>query len=373
MKNRGTADLPLHGGSAPRWLFKRMVRLSKGITKVIIEEYGQEEFLRRITDPHWFQALSCTIGFDWHSSGTTTTTCGALKVGLDAQKHGIAVTGGKGKTSRKVPQEIKKLEDIYPIKPTRIDRLIDNSKLSARVDNSCVQDNYDLYHHCFIVTEKGNWGVIQQGMKEEEGYARRYHWLSEKVDDFVEEPHQGVCCDRKEKDVLNMTSKESEESRKTSLDLINDNPDHIRKYLGKKGQMTLTDFEPGKKIKKLKMPSHHPILDVDLSKKEWNVLKKAYEIQPDSYKELVSLKGMGPKKIRALALVSDLIFGSKASWEDPVKYSFAHGGKDGTPFPLDRDVYDSTIDFLEENVNKADISDKDKHYAIKRLSSLVDD
>ncbi len=372
MKKRGRADLPLHGGSAPRWLFERMVRLSRGITEVIIEEYGREEFLRRITDPHWFQALACTIGFDWHSSGTTTTTCGALKEGVDAQEHGIAVLGGKGRTSRKTPDEIRELENIYSIKPSNVNELINNSKLSAKVDNSCVQDDYQLYHHCFIVTEKGDWAVVQQGMKEDIGYARRYHWLSEELEDFVEEPHEGVCCDRKEDEVLNMTSVKSEEARKTSVDLLNDDPDHLKKYLDQKGQTTLTDFDEAKRVKQLKMPSHHPVLDIDLSDKEWKVLKRAYEIQPENYEELIALKGIGPKKIRALALVSDLIFGSEASWEDPVKYSFAHGGKDGTPYPVDKEVYDATIKILESDITKADVPEKDKHHAVKRLSSFLD-
>ncbi len=373
MKKKGQADLPLHGGSAPRWLFKRMVKLSGCITEVIMEEYGREEFLRRITDPHWFQALACTIGFDWHSSGTTTTTCGALKVALDPQDHGIAVLGGKGRSSRKTPEEIRGLEDIYSIKPSNIDTLVENSKLSAKVDNSCLQDDYQLYHHCFIVSEKGDWGVIQQGMKEENGYARRYHWLSESVDDLIEEPHEGVCCDRKEDKVLDMTSRMSEEAREASVDLINDDPDHLRKYLSRKGQTTLSDFGKENVVKKLKLPSHHPVLDIDLSDKEWGVLQKAYEIQPEDYKELVRLKGIGPKKIRALALVSDLIFGSEVSWNDPVKYSFAHGGKDGTPFPVDKETYDTTIQILREDLSKTDISGDEKDRAMKRLSNLLED
>lgn len=368
MRKQGTTDLPLHGGNAPRWLFKRMVRLSKGITEVIIEEYGRDEFLRRITDPHWFQALSCTIGFDWHSSGTTTTTCGALKTALDPEEHGIAVTGGKGSTSRRTPEEIMDLEDIYSIKPSRLDELVKNSKKSAKVDNSCVQDDYQIYHHCFLVSEKGTWGVVQQGMKEEEGYARRYQWLSESVHDFVEEPHEGVSCDKKEEDVLDMTAQKSAETREVSVDLINDGPDHLRRYLGEKGQMTLHDFS----AKKLKMPAHHPVLDVDLTDREWKILERAYEIQPGDYEELINLKGMGPKKIRALALVSDLIYGSEMSWEDPVKYSFAHGGKDGTPYPVDKKVYDSTIEVLEEDIKRAEVPRKDKDHALKRLSSFLE-
>lgn len=368
MKNKGTADLPLHGGSAPRWLLKRMVKLSRAITEVVIEEYGQDEFLDRITDPHWFQALACTIGFDWHSSGTTTTTCGALKMALDPQDHGIAVAGGKGKTSRKTPSEIMELEDVFSLEPNRFQQLSHASKISAKVDNSCIQDDYQLYHHSFFVTEKGDWGVVQQGMRDEEGYARRYHWLSESVDRYIEEPHEGVCCDRKEEDVLDMTSLKSEETRQTSLDLINDNPAHLRRYLDKCGQTSLTDFT----AKKIDFPSHHPVLDMDISERGWKTLNDAFELQPEDYEELISVKGMGPKKIRALALVSDLIYGSEASWEDPVKYSFAHGGKDGTPYPVDRDVYDSTLETLEETIKKTEIDKKDKKYALQRLGEILD-
>jgi len=369
MKKQGTTDLPLHGGNAPKWLFRRMVRLSKGITEVIIEDFGREEFLRRITDPYWFQAFSCTIGFDWHSSGTTTTTCGALKEALDPAEHGLAIAGGKGKASRETPREIKELEDIFSIKPSYIDYLVSNSKLSAKIDNSCVQDEYQLYHHCFIVSEKSDWGVIQQGMKEEEGYARRYQWLSENVDQMVEEPHEGISCDKKEKNVLNMTDKKSEEARDVSVDLVNENPIHLRKYLDTGGQTALTDFGS----KKLNMPSHHAVLDMDLTKRGWETLDRAYEIQPSNYEELISLEGMGPKKIRALALVSDLIYGTELSWKDPVKYSFAHGGKDGTPYPVDKEVYDNTVSVLEEDLKKAEVPEKDKRNAIKRLSSYLED
>ncbi len=368
MKKKGTTDLPLHGGSAPRWLFKRMVRLSRGITEVIIEDFGRDEFLKRITDPHWFQAFSCTIGFDWHSSGTTTTTCGALKEALDPNQHGIGIAGGKGKISRRTPEEIKELEDVFSIKPSDIEDLVKKSKLSAKVDNSCIQDDYQLYHHCFIVSEKSDWGVIQQGMKEEDGYARRYQWLSRSIDRMIEEPHEGISCDRKEENVLNMTDNDSEEARDLSVDLVNDNPVHLRKYLDKDGQTPLTDFG----AKGLKLPSHHAVLDMDLTERGWETLERAYEIQPKDYEELISLVGMGPKKIRALALVSDLIYGTEVSWEDPVKYSFAHGGKDGTPYPIDKDVYDNTLTVLEEDIEKAELPEKDKEHAIKRLTSYLD-
>lgn len=344
-----------------------MVKLSRAISEVIIDEYGRDEFLRRITDPHWFQALSCTIGFDWHSSGTTTTTCGALKVALEPEEHGIAVLGGKGKTSRKTPQEISRLEDTFSFEPKRFDDLTYASKMSAKVDNSCVQDDYHLYHHSLFVSESGDWGVVQQGMNDGNSYARRYHWLSDSVQEFVNEPHKGVCCDRKEDRVLDLTAFESEETREISVDLINDGPEHIRRYFEDGGQTTLTDFEKDN----LKMPSHHPVLDMDITERGWSVLKSAYEFQPADYEELVSLEGMGPKKVRALALVSDLIYGSEASWEDPVKYSFAHGGKDGTPFPVEENIMDSTIDTIQEAVEKAEVGDKDRVQALRRLKDFI--
>ncbi|MGM0404600.1 MAG: DUF763 domain-containing protein [Thermoplasmatota archaeon] len=366
MRNKGTVNLPLHNGRVPRWLFDKMVELSRCITEVLIEEYDQAEFLKRITDPYWFQALSCTIGFDWHSSGTTTTTCGALKLAIDPAEHGIAILGGKGRASRKTPKEIRKLENYFQIKPKRYKEMSYASKLAAKVDNSCIQDQYQLYHHSFIVTEKGDWGVIQQGMNDKNSYARRYHWISDELNDFIDEPHKGVCCDKKGNNVLNMTDKRSEESRNISVDLINDNPEHLKKYFRGKNQTSLDSFTDN-----YEMPMHHQVLDIDISKKGWKTLKRAYEIQPEDYEELISLKGMGPKKIRALALVSDLIYGSKPSWKDPVKYSFAHGGKDGTPFPVDEDIYNSTISNLRTVLEQADVGEKDKKYALKRLNKSI--
>ncbi len=360
-------DLPLHGGKAPRWLFHRMVKLSSAITETILDDYGHEVFLERITDPYWFQALACTIGFDWHSSGTTTTTCGALKMALDPEEHGIAVLGGKGAASRKTPQEIRGVEDQFSLRPSIIDELVDSSKLTAKIDNSCIQDDYQLYHHTFIVTEKGDWGVIQQGMKDETGYARRYHWLSKEVKRFVEEPHKGICSDRKGSEVLDMTSSRSGETRDISVDLVNDGPEHLSRFFSTNGQTSLTDFTG----KRLSMPAHHEVLNIDITDRGWKTIRKAYEIQPDTYEELVSIRGMGPKKIRALALVADLVHGSQASWEDPVKYSFAHGGKDGTPFPVDRDTYDNTIRVLEEDLKSSEMEDKEKRSALSRLQKLL--
>ncbi len=371
---RGVVNLPLHGGHAPKWLFQRMVKLTKGITDTLLYEHDTAEFLRRISNPYWFQALSCVIGFDWHSSGTTTTTCGAMKMAIDPEEHGIMVAGGKGRASRKTPADIQRAGDIFSLSTSKIDELIYSSKLSAKIDNSCIQDGYQLYHHSFLLDEKGDWAVIQQGMNDESRYARRYHWLSEDVTEYVEEPHQGICCDKIESESLDMTAHESGDSRKISLDLLCDNPEHLKKYFKDKtplvseSQTRLDEY-----VTEFKMPRHHPVLDMDLSDREFEVLKRAYQLQPSSYEEMLSLEGMGPKKIRALALISDLIYGSQPSWKDPVKYSFTHGGKDGYPYPVDREVYDHSIQTLKDALEGAKLARKDKYNAIKRLEGMINE
>ncbi len=361
MQKTGTVNLPLHGGKAPRWLFDRMVKLASGITEVIVHDYSQEELLQRISNPYWFQAFSCVLGFDWHSSGTTTTTCGALKMAINPEELGICVAGGKGATSRKTPHEIMKAGELFNLKTDDVERMVYSSRMTAKVDNTCIQDSYQLYHHVFLLTEKGSWAVVQQGMGDK--YARRYHWLSEQVNSFVEEPHTAICCDKIQEKTLDMTSNESKEARKISVDLINDGPQHLEKYfINRREQKILTEYT---------MPAHHPVLEMDLGKEDMRILQKAYELQPENYEELVSLRGMGPKKIRALSLISDLVYGTEPSWKDPVKYSFTHGGKDGFPYPVNREVYDSSIETLKEAVEQAKLDSKDRLYAIKRLHEYI--
>jgi hypothetical protein len=335
-----------------------MVPLSRAITDAIVYEYGQKEFLRRISDPYFFQALSCAIGFDWNSSGTTTTTCGALKEALKGGGLGVTVCGGKGSTSRKTPEEIGRAAEQYSLGP---EKLVYASRMAAKVDNSCIQDGFQLYHHVFFLSENGDWAVVQQGL--DNTWARRYHWLSDNVKSFVDDPQTGIACDFRKDCVLDMTARESEEARKVSLDLVNDNPLHLKKYFS--GQKTLTEYT------QYDVPLHHPVLRTDISERGWEVLRRAYELQPESYEELVSLNGMGPKKIRALALLSDLIYGAQASWKDPVKYSFAHGGKDGYPYPVSRDVYDHSIGFLKGAIEQAKLGNEDKYKAIKRLKDFI--
>jgi len=383
MQRRGITNLPLHTDHTPRWLWNRMVKLSGAITEVILEEYGHQEFLERISNPYWFQAFSCVIGFDWHSSGTTTTTCGALRASLNPQEHGIAVLGGKGKNSLKTPSQLIDAGENFNLSTKTTETLVKSSKLSAKIDNACIQDTYSLYQHNFFLTEDGSWAVIQQGMNLNNKYARRYHWISTDLDKFLSSPHTAIECDKKEENTLDMSSKDSVNVQEISVDLINDNPEHLRTYFRRKDpkQTLLTDYfnfdnednDPTgfNNQPSFTMPSHHPVLDMDLSDKEFEVLKNAYELQPENYQELISLKGIGPKKIRALALISDLVYGKKASWEDPVKYSFAHGGKDGFPYPVDREVYDHSIQTIKDSLEQAKLDNKERHDAIKRLNKFI--
>lgn len=368
MKRVGVAELPLHGGRCPPWLFSRMKRLGGAIAEIIVHEYGRQEFLRRMSDPFFFQALGCTLGFDWHSSGLTTTVCGALKEAIKAEGLGIAVCGGKGKISKRTPNEIQKLADVFSLSSQKVESLRYASKMVAKIDNACVQDGYQLYHHVFVLSEDGDWAVVQQGMHEQ--LARRYHWLSEGVHSFVEEPHSGIVGDRREEVVLDMTARESEETRKASVDLVKDNPKRLLPYVREAEQRSLDEyFERCPQVMKLVMPTSHAI--TKLTKQTAVALQKAYEIQPQNYEELVAIRGIGPKAVRALALVSDLIYGKPPSWKDPVKFAFCVGGKDGVPYPIDRKTYQKTIEILESATQVAKVGQKEKLNAVRRLHEFL--
>jgi hypothetical protein len=364
MKRTGISDLPLHPGKAPPWLFRRMVKMAGGITEAVVLEYGQEEFLRRLSDPYWFQAFSCVLGFDWHSSGTTTTATGALKEGLKENDLGIAFAGGKGSASRKTPSEILSLGERFSLSTKDIEGMQYSSRMSAKVDNSAIQDGYQLYHHFFVFTEKGKWSVIQQGMNPGNKYARRYHWLSESVSSFVEEPHTGIACDSRNERTLDMTARKSGESRKASVDIVKDTKDFSR-FANR--QSLLGDFL-GQEPKVLHMPKTHFILN--MRKRDIETLQKAHDMQPSKYEELLSIQGVGPKTVRSLALISEVIYGKPPSWEDPVKFSFAHGGKDGIPYPVDKPTYDRSIGILRNGIEQAKLGSKEKISAIKRLSGF---
>lgn len=356
MQKTGIATMPLHSGKAPAWLIERMVLLSREITYALVMESGPEEFLRKLSDPFWFQAFGCVLGFDWHSSGLTTTVTGALKEGIRGMERdiGVFIAGGKGKTARKTPEQIRSyVERHLMIDP---DKLIYASRLSAKVDNSAVQDGYDLYHHAFIFTEKGNWAVIQQGMNKYKRTARRYHWLSDKIEDFVNEPHTAICCDKRGR-TLNLVAKENSDIRSLSTMLSRSVPEKVVKEF--------------KKLQKLDLTDRHKITVEDINPdKLYRILTKTYEMQPENFEELLKIDGVGPKTLRALSLVSELIYGVKACYKDPARFSFSHGGKDGTPFPVDRKLYDKTIEVMRKAIQSASIGNREKLDAIKRLSRI---
>lgn len=352
----GIANLPLHYGKAPAWLFERMRDLSREITLVLIEEFGPEEMLRRLSDPFWFQAFGAVLGFDWHSSGLTTTVCGALKEGLRGLERelGLFVAGGKGRTSRRTPGEIEEAGDLLAIDAQN---LVYASKMAAKVDSAALQDGYQIYHHCFIFTTKGFWSVVQQGMNETNRYARRYHWLSDDLKSFVCEPHSAICCDRRGV-TLNMVAEESDPARSVTTELSKEKPEKLILEI--------------KRLQNLHLPHRHEVLVQDLNPDRLKrVLLKTYERQPQNFEQLLGMEGVGPKTIRSLSLISELVYGVKPSFRDPARYSFAHGGKDGYPYPVDRENYDRSIEILRKAISTARIGNREKLDAFKRLAHLA--
>ena len=347
----GITNLPLHGGKAPRWLFQRMVKLSREIVRITIEEYGPTFFLERLANPYWFQSLGCVLGFDWHSSGLTTTTCGALKLSLTQQPElGVFFCGGKGGTSRKTPNEITIHCDELNIDSAS---LVYASKMSAKIDNTALQDGYQLYHHSFAFDSRGGWAVIQQGMHDSNRMARRYHWFSKDVVDFVNEPQSAICSDQKQT-VLNLVAHESRASRQLEVELVRNGVNSM-----------VTDLS---RIDTLTLPQHHPIYAEDFSSTRLNrILHQAAELKPRTFEELLTIPGVGPKTIRALTLVAELIYGQPPSFKDPARYAFAHGGKDGYPFPVERKTYDNSIEILSKVVQKTKIDRSEKQHILQKL------
>src|SRR5688572_253403 len=361
-----------------------MWKLAGAVTMAVVDEYGPGEMLRRLADPWWFQAFGCVLGFDWHSSGVTTVTCGAMK---EAYKRfgndlGIHVAGGKGGTSRKTPAEIVSVADRLAI--TDGDRLVHASKMSAKVDSAAVQDGYQLYHHAFFFTGQGQWCVVQQGMNDANRFARRYHWLGETVEKFDCEPHEaiddlGAAPKPKagEQLLLNMVASEADANRKGSVDLVGWNPDKLMYEMRK-----MTEGPT------LFAPSHHKVLpeDVNVDRLE-RIVRSAHEENPVNFVTLLGAKGVGPATVRALSLVAELIYDAPASHRDPADavseklppvlkgrnwadYSYAHGGKDGTPHSVDRPTYDTSISVLTDAVRKARVGDTEKTDALKRLATF---
>jgi hypothetical protein len=403
MKRR-LAQLPLHTGKAPPWLFQRMTKLAAAVTMAVVDEFGPDEMLRRLADPWWFQAFGCVLGFDWHSSGVTTVTCGAMKeaaktCGADL---GILVAGGKGAVSRKTPAEIVAAADRHSIEQG--DRLVYASRMSAKVDSAAVQDGFELYHHAFFFSPGGAWCVVQQGMNERSGWARRYHWLGESVDDFVCEPHAAIrnlggekgdgtllpewpegCCAQKgsvpffsgRQLLLNMVAEEADANRAASAELIRAHPDWVAEQIA--------DLTEGPT---LFAPARHRVLPVDINPKRLQqIVVAAHEQNPQDFEQLLGLAGVGGAAVRSLSLLAEIIFQAPPSHRDPAvprggseeasepeaqrrwaDYSYAHGGKDGTPFPVDRDGYDRNIAILTDAVRRARLGENEKFQALKRLA-----
>ncbi|HEV8081820.1 MAG TPA: DUF763 domain-containing protein [Chitinophagaceae bacterium] len=352
MKRSGSADLPLHYGYVPKWLADRMAKLGFAITEAIVADYGKTEFLRRLSDPFWFQGFGAVMGMDWHSSGITTSVMGTLKRAINphSKELGIYVCGGKGKFSRETPAELLKIADATGLNGSH---LVHCSKLSAKVDNTAVQDGFQLYTHNFILSNAGDWAVVQQGMHTGNKTARRYHWHSDSFTSFVEEPHSAVCGIN-QGNILNLTAKEANGSRHGILDIVLERPDYVINQ-----------------VQELIMPSHHDVRlqDVDI-KRLGAMLWLAHDIKPKDFEELLLLKGMGPRTVQSLALVSEVIHGTPSRFKDPARFSFAHGGKDGHPFPVPTKVYDETISQLQQAVYKAKIGNTEKTEAIKKLHEI---
>ncbi|TDX10553.1 DUF763 domain-containing protein [Flavobacterium sp. S87F.05.LMB.W.Kidney.N] len=352
MKRSGTADLPLHYGQVPLWLSERMSKLGFAIVETIALEFSTSEVISKLSNPFWFQSFGAVMGMDWHSSGITTSVLGALKKSVNphSKELGIYICGGKGKHSMLTPQEL-----LFVGEKTGLDgnNLANCSRLAAKVDNTAIQDGFQLYQHNFIVDNKGQWAVIQQGMNPDSKTARRYHWHSPGLKSFIEEPHIFIYGEN-QGTILNLTAQAAAKSREGILELAKESPTKIMK-----------------EMQYLSMPAHHDVRMEDVNMKRLGAMLWAtHENKPEDFEELLLLKGMGPRALQSLALVSEVIYGTPTRFEDPARFSFAHGGKDGHPFPVPVKIYDETIDTLQKAIHRAKIGNSDKMAAIQKLSEI---
>jgi hypothetical protein len=344
------ADLPLHYGQVPPWLAQRMSKLGGAIIESIILEYGQSEALARLSDPMWFQAFGCVLGMDWHSSGITTSVMGALKKAMNPKfnEYGIYFCGGKGKHSRQTPSELAAFGERTGLNG---DELIRSSRLTAKVDNTAIHDGFQIYLHTFIATNKGEWAVVQQGMNDLNGMARRYHWHSSQMKSFLEEPHTFIYG-RNQGEILNLTDTQATNAKDSILKITLEEPKYMLP-----------------EIRKIVMPKHHDVRSADVNlKRLGSILALAHDRQHSTFESFLLMEGVGPRTIQSLALVSEVIHGAPSRFTDPARFSFAHGGKDGHPFPVPLKTYDETINQLQSSVEKAKLGDTDKQQAIKNLS-----
>ncbi len=390
MIQRGIATFGLDTGKCPPWLYYRMVKLGREMVRVIVQEDGPDEFIKRISDPAWFQSLGTVLAFDWNASGLTTILTAALKEAIRGEERnlGIFICGGKGKTSRKTPDEITNWGERLALPYENTNNLVYNSKMAAKVDSALIQDGFQIYHHSFFFSKNGVWAVVQQGMNQASQTARRYHWYSKNVKDLIVEPHSAIESEVCFKNVLNMTAKSSDKSRVISRDLVSTQGFNtlmkdiqlLRKYSAPLSQMAEYSLPIGQQRLKLKFINleskeftTHPVVREDFSKSRYleRILWQLCDYKPENYEKLLATEGVGPKTIRALALVSEIIYGAKPSYEDPARYSFAHGGKDGTPYPVDLTTYDQTISAMRKFVEKSKLAISDKQKINNKLDNIT--
>ena len=370
---RGIATFGLDHGRCPPWLFERMVRLARSIVILMVEYFGPETFLERLSDPVWFQSFGTVLAFDWNASGLTTTTLGALKTALFGLEKdlGIFIAGGKGKTSRKTPDQILQKAELANLSFLQAEKLTFLSRLTAKVDSALLQDNFQIYHHSFLFTKKGYWAVIQQGMNTDIKKARRYHWYSERVIDPTLEPHQGIQSEVILPKVLNLTSKKSLANREGIIKIVSEKKtlqSHVIKLIQKTNegekQLTLLNLTDNEFYS-------HPVLQETFTPRLEKSIQNLLQKDSRSLTDVLMTENVGPKTIRALSLISELLTGAKPSFEDPARYSFAFGGKDGIPYPVDKITYDKTLNVIEKAIKKAQLSPQEKDEALRRMEENI--
>jgi len=365
----GSADLPLHGGRVPHWLGDRMTRLGTLITEAIVHHYGRDEFLRRLAHPFWFQSFGSVMGMDWHSSGITTSVLGALKRGLKprAGELGLHVCGGRGAHSRKTPQELVSIGERVGLDG---EGLATTSRLIAKVDSAALQDGFDLYLHGFIVADDGHWVAVQQGMNGDKRQARRYHWLSEGLESFVDSPHAAIEG-RSQGEIVNLADRRAERSRRGQLDLLATlGPDRIIREAAALLRVEAPAPEPAEQpmLPHLIMPAHHDVRESDVNMRRLHGnLAAAADRGPADFQELLLVPGVGARTVNALAMVAEVVHGAPCRFSDPARFSIAHGGKDRHPFPVPLKVYDETIAVMKSAVQKGRLGREEELQALKRL------
>lgn len=366
----GITTMTLDYGKCPAWLFQRMTRLGRVISLAIISEFGSEEFIRRLADPVWFQSLGTLMAFDWNASGLTIVAMAALKEALRGveKEADVFICGGKGKTSKKTPEQITSWSWQIGFDQNTSDKLVYASRTSAKVDSALIQDGFSLYHHNFIFNKEGEWAVVQQGMNTTIGRARRYHWLGSKLNSFIDTPHMGIASQGRLPTVLDLTSEKSSDNRGVTLEIVSEEKSLYRNL------KVLAEAKEGYQFKILDLPgiefSHHPVENEFLHPQLKKTINKVVVAKPNSFESLLMTPGVGGKTIRALSLVAEVIYGAKPSYEDPARYSFSFGGKDGTPYPIDRDTYDKTLSVLERAVRKSNLYIKEKNETLIKINRL---